>query len=129
MDFNDYVNKASLYRNAQNIEQKRINALNPDINKSKGLAESMFSTNPSLSYMLEDKEEYRKYGITPNRIDTNLNEQLADAQGFFSKLYNSVARTLVSARRLSHTPASIASGQGIRRRTSGSVETMEPDVS
>lgn len=96
MDFNDYVNKASQYRSAQNIEQKRINTLNPDINKSKGLAESMFSTNPSLSYMLEDKDEYRKYGITPNRIDTNLNEQLADAQGFFSKLYNSLARTLVS---------------------------------
>lgn len=96
MDILDYANLAKEYRNKDSRDKKKISNMLPNIERNGGLAEIAFSANPSLHFSVKDDPNYRKYGITPNIVDNNFNEQLYNAQGFFDRAYNSIARTLVS---------------------------------
>ena len=49
----------------------------------------------NLDY-LGTPEKYADYGVTISPVDANINDELADAQSNFSKLFNSLSQTIVS---------------------------------
>lgn len=59
-------------------------------------AADVFASNVSDMWTMGDTSKYQRYGITPNRISSNLDKELADAQSNWAKAGNALAQTIVS---------------------------------
>ena len=59
-------------------------------------AADVFASNVNDMWTMGDTSKYQRYGITPNRISSNLDKELADAQSNWAKAGNALAQTIVS---------------------------------
>nr|DAT99964.1 MAG TPA: hypothetical protein [Crassvirales sp.] len=59
-------------------------------------AADVFASNVSDMWTMGDTSKYQRYGITPNRVSTNLDKELADAQSNWAKAGNALAQTVIS---------------------------------
>ena len=59
-------------------------------------AADVFASNVNDMWTMGDTSKYQRYGITPNRISTNLDKELSDAQSNWAKAGNALAQTIVS---------------------------------
>ena len=59
-------------------------------------AADVFANNVNDMWAMGDTSKYQRYGITPNRISTNLDKELSDAQSNWAKAGNALAQTIVS---------------------------------
>lgn len=59
------------------------------------LAESIFKVNPNINDVFTPNKHYQDYGITQNRIDSNLDKIASERQSVISKGFNSILQTLV----------------------------------
>lgn len=70
----------------------------PDASRNHTIADVTFRENPN-NYAQYDYDNIKKYytqGLVPNKISNNLDAELAEAQGNFTKLGNALAQTIVS---------------------------------
>lgn len=59
-------------------------------------AADVFASNVNDMWTMGDTSKYQRYGITPNRISSNLDKELADVQSNWAKAGNALAQTIVS---------------------------------
>ena len=59
-------------------------------------AADVFASNVNDMWAMGDTSKYQRYGITPNRVSSNLDKELADAQSNWAKAGNALAQTIVS---------------------------------
>ena len=59
-------------------------------------AADAFASNVSDMWTMGDTSKYQRYGITPNRVSSNLDKELADAQSNWAKAGNALAQTVIS---------------------------------
>lgn len=59
-------------------------------------AADVFASNVNDMWTMGDTSKYQRYGITPNRISSNLDKELSDAQSNWAKAGNALAQTIVS---------------------------------
>lgn len=99
MDTSQFINKGGYEvlnplwsKSKKNTQPKTIISASP---QQGGLAETFYRANPS-NFVFEGANKYLKEGITPNRISSNLDKELADAQSNWAKAGNALAQTIVS---------------------------------
>lgn len=59
-------------------------------------AADVFASNVNDMWAMGDTSKYQRYGITPNRVSSNIDKELADAQSNWAKAGNALAQTIVS---------------------------------
>lgn len=79
-------------KSKKNNQPKTILTTNP---QKGGLVDSFYNTNPS-NFVFDSANKYINYGITPNKVASNLDKELAEAQSNFAKTFNSLGQALVS---------------------------------
>lgn len=99
MDTSQFINKGGYEvlnplwsKSKKNTQPKTIISASP---QQGGLAETFYRANPS-NFVFEGANKYMKEGITPNKISSNLDKELADAQSNWAKAGNALAQTIVS---------------------------------
>lgn len=96
------VNDANRERALQNINNPFANLVTPSSNMTPvlgSLAEIQNRRETGVSQSLNrvgNIEGLQRYGITPNLVDDNLDEQLAEEQGVFKKFGNAIAQAAIS---------------------------------
>lgn len=70
----------------------------PDASQTSSMADIAYRTNPALygQYDYADVKKYYGEGLMPNKISSNLDVELAEAQSGIKKFGNALAQTLVS---------------------------------
>lgn len=81
-------------KSKKNKEPKVIQSITAPTVQSAGA--DFIANSADIRWKMDNPERFLEQGITPNLISKNLNNELARAQGNFTKIGNALAQTLVS---------------------------------